>query len=776
MDSAGTASAKIRVHGPDGKMHEFNPGTPVDQIDKAMSQRYAKQEPGALRRIWDAAGQGIPFSKATEPYMNKDTIPVAAGGQYGYLAPTQRSQEAQIMQADPGTIHGIAKTAEKLTAPRTLALGAALTPALGMGSLGLILRGFLGADMGISSYKGAKQAMSAPTGNERRAGLTESILDGLMALGLVKKDVGALGEVGKDVITGKSGMFKRIMGEGGSSLRPVPQPPAVAPKPQIELPMKRASSPVATATGQTVRAKAPVPEFVGPQEPWYRARDRQAEARRAEANLSPQFSSPLPKIADPANDILAPGYNMRNVNPQGGIPPNPPPPPMRPQSGIGQLRDLGGGLTPERAPYDRYIGSLKPVNPTGEPPNAVLDDFIGGHLRNVNPGGGLERIPWDEAPAPNPNVLPERTSPLPELPQSIPGHGTFHPKLAKEINQSVDARVREIYDLFTEGLGELSKKAKNIERRGDMSYESSAGMQTGFGSIRLKDASTVPELMSFRENPGRIADAIKRGKGDLYRAVREAVTKDTFDKYGDQIRQKQQDYNAGKTQDEDYGITDAEEGELSPMSSEQIEALKRLTGEEGFADISKEKSGSRGVKAAPLGGNRDSWILQSGGGYMEVTFSDDGAYIHQSSLPPDMRGKGFGSAMYEKVGQMMKERGIPGANIRSDVQGDKNLLNHLHQKAATIAGEGDPSLQRYDIDLSEAGFADASKDQKGFNFVPTDVPGQEKGQAATDLFDQIIKAKDSRISKREILGIDKKKKSGKATAAPLYDEKPRGLF
>lgn len=76
------------------------------------------------------------------------------------------------------------------------------------------------------------------------------------------------------------------------------------------------------------------------------------------------------------------------------------------------------------------------------------------------------------------------------------------------------------------------------------------------------------------------------------------------------------------------------------------------------------------------------------------------------------------------------------------------------------------------IGSGEEGFAKADKDQRGFNFDPIDIPGQNKEQAAYDLIQQILQAPESSKSKRDILGLTKKKKAVAET--PLFE--PKGLF
>lgn len=106
-----------------------------------------------------------------------------------------------------------------------------------------------------------------------------------------------------------------------------------------------------------------------------------------------------------------------------------------------------------------------------------------------------------------------------------------------------------------------------------------------------------------------------------------------------------------------------------------------------------------GVKATSTGGSTDSWTLTHlKGGSMEVRFTDDGVYVEQVRTPPEAQRQGVASEMYEQLGRMMKQRGIPGKNIEGNIQGPPDVVRKLRAKAAKIAGVGKPSSSRYDID------------------------------------------------------------------------------
>ena len=105
------------------------------------------------------------------------------------------------------------------------------------------------------------------------------------------------------------------------------------------------------------------------------------------------------------------------------------------------------------------------------------------------------------------------------------------------------------------------------------------------------------------------------------------------------------------------------------------------------------------VKATSTGGSTDSWTLSHPkGGTMEVRFTDNGVYVEQVRVPSAQQRQGIASEMYEQLGRMMKQRGIPGKNIEGNVQGDPEVVRKLRAKAAKIAGAGKSSPSRYDID------------------------------------------------------------------------------
>lgn len=103
------------------------------------------------------------------------------------------------------------------------------------------------------------------------------------------------------------------------------------------------------------------------------------------------------------------------------------------------------------------------------------------------------------------------------------------------------------------------------------------------------------------------------------------------------------------------------------------------------------------VQTVPSGSAvQDLWTFKTPkGGTMEVEFFDDHVRIGQ------VRGMGGGdaSAMYERLGHMMRDRGIPGSAIEGDIEGPPEAIKKLRAKAAMIAGEGRITEARYDIDV-----------------------------------------------------------------------------
>ena len=132
--------------------------------------------------------------------------------------------------------------------------------------------------------------------------------------------------------------------------------------------------------------------------------------------------------------------------------------------------------------------------------------------------------------------------------------------------------------------------------------------------------------------------------------------------------------------------------ELSPETVKVVQerVTKKLQPRE---DIIVESTG---------GGTQDSWLMRTrSGARMEVTFGDESVYIDQVSVPKAMQKKGVASQLYERLGDMMRQRGIPGTAIEGNVQGPPEAIAKLRAKAAAIAGEGKPGEGRYEIDLEE---------------------------------------------------------------------------
>jgi hypothetical protein len=104
------------------------------------------------------------------------------------------------------------------------------------------------------------------------------------------------------------------------------------------------------------------------------------------------------------------------------------------------------------------------------------------------------------------------------------------------------------------------------------------------------------------------------------------------------------------------------------------------------------------VKAEQVGNAvLDNWMLTVPGGHLEVTFGDNNVKVDQVEVNPEIRGNGAAKALYRKLGEMMKDRGIPGNAIEGDIQGDPEIINKLRAIATEIAGEGKEGINRYDI-------------------------------------------------------------------------------
>jgi hypothetical protein len=116
---------------------------------------------------------------------------------------------------------------------------------------------------------------------------------------------------------------------------------------------------------------------------------------------------------------------------------------------------------------------------------------------------------------------------------TMPG---VEPEVVPIIEDSIQSRLHEIEDLFSQGIGELSGKAKNV----DLSNFNADAIKnltrsdTGFGHINLK--KTFPELESIKASPGEIREAISNASSPLYKQVRSVVQKEILSQMSDDIK------------------------------------------------------------------------------------------------------------------------------------------------------------------------------------------------------------------------------------------------
>jgi GNAT superfamily N-acetyltransferase len=293
---------------------------------------------------------------------------------------------------------------------------------------------------------------------------------------------------------------------------------------------------------------------------------------------------------------------------------------------------------------------------------------------------------------------PPPSGPLPEV--------SMGPKAEamKLVEDATSMRMNEIADLIETGIGGLSGKGKAVEGLENMTYEGQQGVSGGFGKIRVKGNAAMPELTGLKESPAKIAEAIRKdGNNPLYLRIKDAVSSDIKTRFAD-----------------DIAAIESGQGRQTERTPEgffdYFKTGVREPGQEGFADID----------AKPLGDFMDSWILKHPkGGNMEVRFGENGPYIEQVRVPPEMRGKGHASDLYTHLGEMMKARGLSGDSIQGNIQGDPAQIARLRSKAAAIAGQGKSTGDRFEVFgdedpndfmrrmLREEGFADISR-RKGW--------------------------------------------------------------
>jgi hypothetical protein len=229
------------------------------------------------------------------------------------------------------------------------------------------------------------------------------------------------------------------------------------------------------------------------------------------------------------------------------------------------------------------------------------------------------------------NVLPERSSPLPQEDVYLPElKQRVHPKVAQEVGSTVNMRMNEIAELFESGVGGLSGKGKKIEGLDLMSYEAGVNQPTGFGKIRVKGEATTPELRGFNESPGKIAEAIRKdGDNPLYLRVKEAVSEHVVDQYRPDIEARNADVKFGE--------------QRTPEGYFDYERFgAREPGEEGFADISR----SQGTKKRYLGERTTGTDLRRG-------FIDKDGNVFE--IGSDLHNKYFGGRTRQLVKSAQEE-------------------------------------------------------------------------------------------------------------------------
>lgn len=143
----------------------------------------------------------------------------------------------------------------------------------------------------------------------------------------------------------------------------------------------------------------------------------------------------------------------------------------------------------------------------------------------------VEQVKTEKSPVtPTPPLLVEQIK-VPEQPKIA-----VEPEVEPIVEEAVSARLKEIEEHFSSGLGELSGKGKKIEGVEGMTYEGAQGVKQGFGKVRVKSEAMTPEVAKFKESPGRIAEAIRKDKNNpLYLKVKESVKDEVLDRFSDEI-------------------------------------------------------------------------------------------------------------------------------------------------------------------------------------------------------------------------------------------------
>lgn len=732
MESGKPNVRVIEIEGPDGNIYEFPQGMPLEKIHAAMAQRFpkkqvdinqklpypvtqqAKESGSSLGNIWNsvktAAGQPlVPLEQWIRRFQPKDSV-------------------GPVGEAIAGTGLGLGRAVEQLTTPTNAAIG------LGAGLVGSVgLPGF--ALNALFSGKMLKDAYGnfvreTPKGAPGREGIANKVSSGLDALMAILP-------------------FTKANAAPASKRVPVKTPAVKGGIPGIDAKVKTGD--LATVQPKTAKAPIPAEEPIETRIPWYeREAQRQPQRDELEAAIfdTPPPSGPLPEtpMGPKANALksVEEAAEMRMNDIADLI-----------ESGLGSLSKKG-----------RTIENQREMTYAGE--QGVSSGY--GKIRIKGAAGMPELTHMKESPAKIAAAIRKD------------GDNPLYLRVKDAVKSDINTRYADQISAMERGESPMMEREPGME---DAELPQDFWSQLGFADIKTFPR-TKQERSSFLSERANELTKKHEQLMDFGKAFNLDVSDQATPIANRVLRAN--DINMKNI----FGLAPSERtGSKKVIPFDHI----RNTGEEGFADI----------EAKPLGDFMDSWTLRHPkGGNMEVRFGDNSAYVDQVRVPPEMRGRGYASDLYTHLGEMMKERGIPGSALEGNVQASNPAqIARLRAKAAAVAGQGNAAGDRYNLDRElfqnvpsldemtaarkaasnynldaemlkilygdQSGFARSNKDQQGFNFVPVDIPGQAKKQAEVDLLDQLLKAPESAVSKRDLLGINKKKKSSESSGIPLFE-------
>lgn len=674
------------IEGPDGIIYEFPDDMPVDQIHAKLKSKYAgyknprtidtkaslpynvtkgEDKGSALGNIWESI----------KGAANKPLIPAEK-----WLRSAQpKGNTGPIGEAAAAPGIAVARLIEQLSTPSTAAIGAGAGLAGSIGLPGFILNAGLSADMIRNAWKNAMAELPKNAlPRDKYANYITAVLDTAMAA--------------TPFLPARGGGKRMPAVKPGTSVKDVPLPVDAPKVSTVPLPKKVSS--------ETARPPAAVQEKpIETREPWYekKAREDAAKVSAEDDIFGPPPSGPLPEVS------MGPKAEAMKLVEESAS--------MR-MNEIADLIETGiGGLS----------GKGKAVE--------GLENMTYAGQQGVSGGFGKIRVKGNAA-------MPELTG-LKESPSKIAeairkdGNNPLYLRIKDAVSSDIKTRFADDIAAIESGHGIQTERTPE----GFFDYFKTGDRepgQEGFADIlpfkrkgkpvEINNRGNVIDLLEAWANdtpgieiasaPVKWSDRIKVGFNNLRDKYRsQGVQEEILSHFDD---------NLLKNADPDM-LLDAAKNKFDHLSFLDVPGKAKLR-----TFKPKDESGFADIDAKPLGDFMDSWILKHPkGGNMEVRFGENGPYIEQVRVPPEMRGKGHASDLYTHLGEMMKDRGLSGDSIQGNIQGDPAQIARLRSKAAAVAGQGKSTGDRFEVfgdedpnDFmrrmfgGESGYADLTPEQR----------------------------------------------------------------